>query len=191
VARSLARVPGERADALRAAVAARDRLLALRAAEGVDGPLARDLRERLFAHAPKRVLRSLAGVHATYAWALRERALPLTKEALDSIDAMDGERAWALRAAGVERWPATALSSLRHLAGDPRADALVARALAAAPGNVAVLRNAHLAWCRRSAADAADRPEPFRAAAAAGAPAPAAGGARTLSVVREEERCPT
>jgi len=146
VARSLAHLPGARADALRGELAGRDRLAALRATTGVDGPLARSLREALFPHAPKRVLRSLTGVDAPYAWALRERALALTKEALDSVDAMDHPRAWALREAGLGSWPATAVSSLRHLVRGPRGRAVLARALATAPGSIAVLRNAHAAF---------------------------------------------
>jgi dTMP kinase len=181
VARSLARVAGPGADALRAELARRDRLLALRAVEGVDGPLARELRERLLPHAPKRVLRSLAGVDAPYAWALRERALASgAKEALDSLDGMDHPRAWALREAGLAAWPATALSSLRHLGGDPRARALVQRALAEAPGSVAVLRNAHLAHCR-----AAEGPR------ARGPGATVTALDRPRAARREEEPCST
>jgi dTMP kinase len=116
----------------------------------VDGEIARELRERLFNHAAKRVLRSLAGIDAPYAWALRDRALPATKEALDSVDGMDHPRAWALREGGVELWPATAVSSLRELAPSERGRALVARALRAAPGSLPVLRNAHAAFARAS-----------------------------------------
>jgi dTMP kinase len=152
VARSLARVAGVRADALRARLAEQDRLGALRATTGLDGPLARRLRDELFAHAPKRVLRSLTGLDAPYAWALRERGLPLTKEALDSVDGMDQPRAWALREAGLAIWPATAVSSLRLLVRTPRGRAVLARALATAPGSIAVLRNAHAAFAQEAPA---------------------------------------
>jgi dTMP kinase len=148
VARSLVGVSGGRADALRVALADRDRLAALRSTQGVDGEVARELRERLFDRAAKRVLRSLSGLDAPYAWALRERALPSTKEALDSVDGMDHPRAWALREMGVQLWPATAVSSLRHLALAERGRALVSRALRAAPGSLPVLRNAHAAFAR-------------------------------------------
>jgi len=184
VARSLARLAGPGADRLRAALAGRDRLIALRATAGVDGPLARELRERLFPHAPKRVLRSLVGVDAPHAWALRERALAASKEALDSIDGMDHPRAWALRAAGVEPWPATAVSSLRHLGADPRGRAVLARALAAAPGSVAVLRNAHLAHCRARLA-AEGNP------ACLGVRTGPAAAVRTRAPGRKEEPCST
>jgi dTMP kinase len=151
VGRSLAGIPGADADALRETLATHDRLAALRASTGVDGAFARALRERLLPLAAKRVLRSLTGVDAPYAWALRERALAATKEALDSVDGMDAEPAWALREAGVERWPATAVSSLRALARTARGRAIVARALLAAPRSLSVLRNAHAAYSRPDA----------------------------------------
>jgi dTMP kinase len=176
VGRSLAGVIGAEADAMREAIAARDRLAALRSTAGLDCALARSLRERLFPLAAKRVLRSLTGVDAPYAWALRERALAATKEALDSVDAMDVARAWALREAGVERWPATAVSSLRALARTARGRVVVARALRAAPRSLAVLRNAHAAY---------SRPEP--PAATATVPATAA----AVPASRPEEPCPT
>lgn len=152
VGRSLAGVAGGRADAVRAALAERDRLAALRGVSGVEGAAARAIRERLFPFAPKRVLRSLAGLDAPWTWRLRERGLAASKEALDSVDALDHPRAWALRADGLALWPATAVSSLRHLALTDAGRAVVARALAAAPGSLAVLRNAHAAFTRSAAA---------------------------------------
>jgi dTMP kinase len=142
---SLSRVPGPRADVLRAGLAERDRLAGLRACEGVDGEWPRRFRERLFPLAPKRVLRSLAGVDAQYAWSLRARALAATGEALESMTGLDGEHAWALRDEGVGLWPAMAVLSLGPLARRGRGLALIARALALAPANVVVLRNAHAA----------------------------------------------
>jgi dTMP kinase len=173
VARSLAGVEGAAADTLREALAARDRLAALRSTVGLDGALARALRERLFPLAAKRVLRSLTGVDAPYAWTLRERALSATKEALDSVDGMDVPAAWALRDAGVERWPATAVSSLRALARTDRGQVVVARALRAAPHGLAVLRNAHAAYSRPAV------PAPVARVLVA-----------TESASRLEERCP-
>ncbi|GAO05566.1 hypothetical protein PSR1_04480 [Anaeromyxobacter sp. PSR-1] len=145
VGRSLAGVDGARADALRTALAAHDRLAALRGTAGVDSGPARALRERLFPLAPKRVLRTLAGNAAPWTWPLRERALAETKEALDAVDGMDHPLAWALRAEGVARWPATAVSSLRHLAATARGREIVAAALRTAPASLPVLRNAHAA----------------------------------------------
>ncbi|ABC83080.1 dTMP kinase [Anaeromyxobacter dehalogenans] len=143
VGRSLAGVDGARADAMRSALAAHDRLAALRGTAGVESGPARALRERLFPLAPKRVLRTLAGNAAPWTWALRERALAFTKEALDAVDGMDHPRAWALRAEGVARWPAAAVSSLRHLAATAPGREIVAAALRAAPASLPVLRNAH------------------------------------------------
>lgn len=157
VGRSLAGVVGERAEAVRAGLAERDRLAALRSVGGVDGAAARALRERLFPHAPKRVLRSLSGLDADWTWPLRERGLSASKEALDSVDALDHPRAWALRAAGASLWPATAVSSLRHLALTADGRAVVARALATAPGSLPVLRNAHAAYALSEALAAAPR----------------------------------
>ncbi|ACL66787.1 thymidylate kinase [Anaeromyxobacter dehalogenans 2CP-1] len=145
VGRGLAGVDGARADAMRAALAAHDGLAALRGTVGVESGPARALRERLFPLAPKRVLRTLAGNAAPWTWPLRERALAATKEALDAVDGMDHPRAWALRAEGVARWPATAVSSLRHLAATARGREIVAAALRAAPASLPVLRNAHAA----------------------------------------------
>lgn len=143
VGRSLAGVDGARADAMRTALAGHDRLAALRGTAGVESGPARALRERLFPLAPKRVLRTLAGNAAPWTWPLRERALAATKEALDAVDGMDHPRAWALRAGGVARWPATAVSSLRHLAATGLGREIVATALRVAPGSLPVLRNAH------------------------------------------------
>ena len=52
------------------------------------------------------------------AFAMRERGAPLTKEALDSLDGLEDPRAWRLREAFVQRWPATVVSSLRGPAPD-------------------------------------------------------------------------
>lgn len=179
VGKSLAVVAGAHADALRGVLAERDPLAAIRATAGLDGAAVRALHERFFPHAPKRVLRALTGVDAPYAWELRERAVALTKEALDSVDGMDDPRAWTLREAGVPSWPATAVSSLRGLAASRRGRGVVAAAMRASPASVAVLRNAHAAFARAAAVPAV-RNEVLRPASPAGA-AP-----RTV----EETTCP-
>lgn len=174
VGRSLAGVAGPRADAARAEVAERDRLAALRGSAGVDSPAVRALCEALFPHAAKRVLRAVGGLDAPWVWPLRERAAPLTREALDSVWGMDVEAAWALRERWVETWPAAAISSLGLLAAAPRGRALVRRALAAAPESVVVLRNAHAALARAAAAPAL-------------APPPLAAGPAPAHAARAEE----
>ncbi len=181
VGRSLAFVAGPRADAMRGAIAARDPLSAIRATEGLDGEAVRVLQERFFPHARKRVLRALTGVDAPHAWALRERAVRETKEALDSIDGLDHPRAWALREVGVAIWPATAVSSLLGLATTPRGRAVVERALRGAPDSVAVLRNAHSVYARA----AAGLLGPVWARAQPRRPSPSAVAPRAL-----EETCP-
>jgi dTMP kinase len=143
VARSLTGLSGERVDSLREALLPHDRLAVLRSVTGVDSPFANSLREQLAAKALKLVLRSLAGLTTDEAFALRERGAPLTKEAIDSVDGLDDPRAWKLREAHAERWPATVLSSLAGLPLTERAEALISRVLSAAPGRLPLLRNAY------------------------------------------------
>jgi dTMP kinase len=173
--RGLRGVAGARADAARERLLVADRLAGLASLAGVDGPVARRAREALLDRAPKKVLRSLAGIDAPYAWELRERAAPFTKEALDSVDGMDAEEAWSLRQRHAELWPATALSSLEHLAATRRGRAFLERVLARCPGRIAVLRNAYAALAK------GELLPPARADTAAGAVrAGAAGAARAV-----------
>jgi dTMP kinase len=130
-------------DALREALLPHDRLAVLRSITGLDSPFASGLREQLEGKALKLVLRSLAGLTTDEAFALRERGAPLTKEAIDSLDGLDDPRAWQLREAYAERWPATVLSSLKGLPMTERAEALITRVLSAAPGRLPLLRNAY------------------------------------------------
>ena len=88
---------------------------------------------------------------------MRRDAVTLSKEALDSVDGMDLEEAWALREEHWRQWPSTALSSLRHLAITRRGEALIDRVLAANPQRIAVLRNAYGAIARRPAAAGTER----------------------------------
>jgi hypothetical protein len=143
VARSLTGLGSPRADALREELLARERLAVLRSIHGLDTPFARALRVALEDKAPKLVLRSVAGLTSDEAFALRERGAPRTKEAIDSLDGLDDERAWRLREAYVTRWPSTAVSSLMGLAFTARAEALMLRALEAGRGRLPVLRNAY------------------------------------------------
>ncbi|MBZ4417032.1 dTMP kinase [Myxococcus sp. RHSTA-1-4] len=163
VARSLGGLATERADALREVLLPQDRLAVLRSTMGLDTPLARGLRESLAGKALKLVLRSLTGLTTEESWALREQGAPLTKEALDSVDGLDDPRAWKLRVAYADRWPATVLSSLKGLALGPHARALIDRVLAAHPGRLPVLRNAYtvIATARHGTATATrvHRPE--------------------------------
>jgi dTMP kinase len=160
VARSLTGLSGERVDALREALLPHDRLAVLRSVTGLDSPFASGLREQLEAKAAKRVLRSLTGLTTDEAFAMRERGAPLTKEAIDSLDGLDDPRAWQLREACAERWPATVLSSLKGLPMTARAEALITRVLSAAPGRLPQLRNAYgvIATAQEASAERVIRP---------------------------------
>ena len=142
VAKSLSGLSGERADAVREALFARARLEALASTRGLDTAFARRAREELAPVAPKPVLRSLYGVNAAYADALRLQLAQRTKEALDSVEGADTELAWSLRERYLSTWPAAAVLSLRGLAQLPRAQRLICSALAGFPGSLAVLRAA-------------------------------------------------
>ncbi len=144
-ARSLTGLTGETADQMREHLFTRDRLAVLKSVTGLDTPQAKAFREELFDQALKIVMRSLTGVDAPYAWEMRRKGIAVSKEALDSVDGMDVEQAWALREGYWSKWPSTALSSLRHLAVTARGAALIEAVLAAQGHRVAVLRNAFAA----------------------------------------------
>jgi dTMP kinase len=156
VARSLTGLDSPRADILRQSLLSHDRLAVLRSTQGMDTPFARELRVALEDKALKLVLRSLTGLTTDEAFAMRERGAPLTKEALDSLDGMDDPRAWRLREAFVNRWPATVVSSLEGMPLTERAEALVLRALEVTSARLPVLRNAYRI---AAAAHAATLPE--------------------------------
>jgi dTMP kinase len=160
VARSLTGLSGERVDALREALLPHDRLAVLRSINGLDSPFANGLRDQLAEKALKLVLRSLTGLTTDQAFELRERGAPLTKEAIDSLDGLDDPRAWQLREAYAERWPATVLSSLKGLPLSARAEALITRILSAAPNRLPLLRNAYcvISAAHEAASERAPRP---------------------------------
>jgi dTMP kinase len=143
VARSLTGLASPQADTMRQGLLSHDRLAVLRSIHGLDTPFARELRVTLEDKALKLVLRSLGGLSTDEAHALRERGAPLTKEALDSLDGLDDERAWRLREAFVTRWPATVVSSLEGLPLTERSEALMLRALELTSARLPVLRNAY------------------------------------------------
>ncbi len=160
VARSLTGLSGERVDALREALLPHDRLAVLRSITGLDSPFASGLRAQLAGKALKLVLRSLTGLTTDESFVLREHGAPLTKEAIDSLDGLDDPRAWQLREAYAERWPATVLSSLKGLPLSSRAEALITRILSEAPGRVPLLRNAYsvIATSQEAASERTSRP---------------------------------
>src|SRR5205823_5197243 len=109
---------------------------------------ARRVREELAPMAPKPVLRSLEGVSAAFADALRVQLAQRTKEALDSVEGSDAELAWSLRERYLPVWPAAAVMSLRGLALQPRAQRLISLAVTSFPGSLAVLRAAYFVVAR-------------------------------------------
>lgn len=148
VSKSLVGLATPESDELREKLLASDRISVIKSTAGIETPTCRRIRESLFDKAPKVVLRSLTGIDAPYAWRMRVAAAPLTKEALDSVDGMDAQEAWVLRERFSDRWPSTALSSLRQLSITERGEALIARVLAANPRRISVLRNAWAAIAR-------------------------------------------
>jgi len=161
VARSLGGLACERADATREYLFPLARLEVLASTRGLDGPFARRAREGLAAVAPKPVLRSLEGVEAAYADALRVQLAQRTKEALDSVEGSDAELAWSLRERYLPVWPAAAVLSLRGLALQPRAQRLISLAVTSFPGSAAVLRAAYFVVARAMQAQARPAaPEP-------------------------------
>jgi dTMP kinase len=160
VARSLTGLSGPRADALREELLPHDRLAVLRSINGLDSPFASALRAQLAGKALKLVLRSLTGLATDESFVLREHGAHLTKEAIDSLDGLDDPRAWELREAYAERWPATVLSSLKGLPLSARAEALITRILGAAPCRLPLLRNAYsvIATSHEQSTERAPRP---------------------------------
>ncbi|TPV96958.1 MAG: thymidylate kinase [Myxococcales bacterium FL481] len=90
--------------------------------------------------AAKTVLRALMGRHDATAVELRERLSDAGREVVDSIRGLDDPASWRLRESVLNRWPSTVAWSLAGLPSSPRAQALLARCKAAAPGDVHLLR---------------------------------------------------
>lgn len=142
VAKSLTGLASPRADALRERLYEKDRLAVLRSISGLDTPIAWGLREQLLPYAPKLVLRTLSGLSTPEADRMRERGALHTKEAIDALDGLGHDQAFALREQAVQRWPTTVVSSLSGLPLDARAEALILRALTLFPRKLPLLRNA-------------------------------------------------
>src|SRR5207249_2511821 len=62
--------------------------------------------------APKIIIKTLGRSEDPLAWELRDHAMNLAKEVLDSISGLDSGRAWSLRLALRDKWPNTTVSSL-------------------------------------------------------------------------------
>jgi len=97
-------------------------------------------RERFIDRAPKTVMKSISHIDDPRAWSLRERVAAHCEEAIASLFALDGDDAYALRVAALERWPATVIKSLGPLARSDRGRELIDAALARHPSNIALWR---------------------------------------------------
>lgn len=114
----------------------------LRSLEGLTCERSWAMREQYAALAPKIVLRTFDGQDHDKAWAMRRRFAPKVKEALDSMQGLDGDAAWGIREALIDVWPSTVAKSLGGLAAGDRGFALVERLLAAHPQNISLLKHA-------------------------------------------------
>jgi dTMP kinase len=98
-------------------------------------------RARSLARAPKTVFATLRGSDDARAWEMRERLAATCKEAIDSLQSLDGPGAWALRERCADVWPSTVVKSLGPLASTPRGRALVDRQLRRHSANISLLKH--------------------------------------------------
>jgi dTMP kinase len=92
--------------------------------------------------APKVVMSGIKRSLDAQAWEMRRAVVVDCKEAIDSIQDLDDERAWLLREAHADTWPSTVVKSMGALADSPRGKALLERQLSAYPANVSLLKHA-------------------------------------------------
>jgi hypothetical protein len=92
--------------------------------------------------APKVVMSGIKRSLDTQAWEMRRAVVIDCKEAIDSIQDLDDERAWLLREAHADTWPSTVVKAMGALADSERGKALLERQLAAYPANVSLLKHA-------------------------------------------------
>jgi dTMP kinase len=114
-------------------------------------------RNRWLERAPKTVFGTLRHNEDERGWPLREQLAALCKEAIDSIQDLDHERAWHLRQQHADTWPSTVLKSLGPLCSTAAGEQLTARQLVRHPGNLSLLKHASaIALGLHSAAGAGD-----------------------------------
>lgn len=100
-----------------------------------------ELREKYVDQAPKIVLRTFNGSTDWRAWEMRTQYASRIKEALDSMDGLDHERAWKIRADSLDTWPSTMVKSLGALGLEDRGRALALCALTRHPDNISLLKH--------------------------------------------------
>jgi dTMP kinase len=92
--------------------------------------------------APKVVMAGIKRSDHEKAWEMRRVVVNDCKEAIDSIQDLDGEPAWELREAHADTWPSTVVKSMGALADSGRGQALLRRQLTVHPANVSLLKHA-------------------------------------------------
>jgi dTMP kinase len=141
IGRSLTGLDDDRAWELRKALRAVAPVSALASIKFLLSDRAWKWRARYLARAPKTVFETLARVDDPRAWAMRAELAPLVKEAIDSMNGLDGEPAWQLRELHGDRWPSTVVKTLGPLADTPRGRALCERLLGRHPSNLSLLKH--------------------------------------------------
>jgi hypothetical protein len=91
--------------------------------------------------APKVVMGTLKGRFEAAAWEMRQAVAGDCKEALDGLQGVAGDEAWALREASQDVWPSTVVKTLASLADETRGQELVERQLRHYPDNVSLLKH--------------------------------------------------
>jgi dTMP kinase len=117
-------------------------IAALHSLLGVAGERSWKWRHKFLQRAPKAVFATLRASDDPRAWEMRERMAGTCKEAIDSLQGLDGSGGWALRERCADVWPSTVLKSLGPLASTPRGQALVQRQLQRHAGNISLLKHA-------------------------------------------------
>jgi dTMP kinase len=139
--RALLGLDDERAWELRKLVRETAPISALASVKFVLSERAWKWRDKHLERAPKTVFETLARVEHPRAWPMRQKMAPLVKEAIDSINGLDGSEAWQLREDYAEVWPSTVVKTLGPLADTPAGQALVLRQLGRFPGNISLLKH--------------------------------------------------
>jgi dTMP kinase len=98
-------------------------------------------RREALRQAPKVVMATLRDRPEGEAWQMRRSVVGDCKEALDGLQGLDTELAWAMREVSRDVWPSTVVKTLGALAETPRGRALVEAQLQKYPDNVSLLKH--------------------------------------------------
>lgn len=141
-AKTVSGLPGDRAWAIRERARASAPVAALASISLLFDDKSWSWRNEYLRLAPKVVMGGIKRSADARAWEMRSAVVTDCKEAIDSIQDLDDERAWALREAHADTWPSTVVKSMGALADQDRGRALLVRQLAAYPANVSLLKHA-------------------------------------------------